>query len=107
MAPAIQDLRDALMTIHGPGSSAILVSRQPPLWANRMCAEGQMPVHDPPRRQRPVASTTCFAFAPRHRVPTVEQLLRQRTASCPDAYTFRIYSDTGARLLCWIEREHS
>ena len=71
VASAIQDLRDELMVSHGPGSSAVVVSHQLPIWVTRLSAEGKSLAHDPRNRQCSLASVTSFTFAPGQRVPTV------------------------------------
>ena len=71
VAGAIQDLRDELMLTHGPGSSAVVVSHQLPIWVTRLSAEGKMLAHDPRNRQCSLASVTSFEFAPGQCVPTV------------------------------------
>ena len=58
VAAAIQELRDELMTTYGPGSSAIVVSHQLPIWVTRLSAEGKRLAHDPRRRQCSLASVT-------------------------------------------------
>lgn len=90
MAAAIQDLRDELMRTHGPGSSAVVVSHQLPIWVTRLSAEGKKLAHDPRRRQCSLASVTSFAFAPGQRVPTVHYTepvkhLSQQAAALPGA----------------------
>ncbi len=90
MASVIQDLRDELMTTHGPGSSAVIVSHQLPIWVTRLSAEGKMLAHDPRRRQCSLASVTSFEFAPGQRIPTVDynepvEHLSQRAAALPGA----------------------
>lgn len=90
VASAIQDLRDELMLTHGPGSSAIVVSHQLPIWVTRLSAEGKMLAHDPRRRECSLASVTSFEFAPGQRRPTVHYTepvghLSQRAAALPGA----------------------
>lgn len=90
MAAAIQDLRDELMTTHGPGSSAIVVSHQLPIWVTRLSAEGKVMAHDPRRRQCSLASVTSFEFGPGQRIPTVQytepvEHLSKRAAALPGA----------------------
>ena len=90
MAAVIQELRDELMTTYGPGSSAIVVSHQLPIWVTRLSAEGKMLAHDPRRRQCSLASVTSFEFAPGQRIPTVHytepvEHLSKRAAALPGA----------------------
>lgn len=90
MAAAIQELRDELMLRYGPGSSAVVVSHQLPIWVTRLSAEGKMLAHDPRRRQCALASVTSFHFAPGQRVPTVSytepvEHLSQHAAALPGA----------------------
>ena len=90
VAAAIQELRDELMTTYGPGSSAIVVSHQLPIWVTRLSAEGKRLAHDPRRRQCSLASVTSFEFAPGQRIPTVHytepvEHLSKRAAALPGA----------------------
>lgn len=90
VAGAIQDLRDELMITHGPGSSAVVVSHQLPIWVTRLSAEGKMLAHDPRNRQCSLASVTSFEFAPGQRVPTVSytepvEHLSKHAAALPGA----------------------
>lgn len=90
VASAIQDVRDELMTEHGPGASAIIVSHQLPIWVTRRSAEGKMLAHDPRRRQCSLASVTSFEFAPGQHIPTVHYRepvahLSQHAAALPGA----------------------
>ncbi len=45
-----------------PGSHAVMVSHQLPIWIARLSAEGKSYIHDPRRRQCTVASVTTFRF---------------------------------------------
>lgn len=90
MASAIQELRDELMLKHGPGSSAVVVSHQLPIWVTRLSAEGKMLAHDPRQRQCSLASITSFEFAPGQYVPTVQyneplEHLSNQAAALPGA----------------------
>lgn len=90
MAGAIQDLRDELMRSNGPGSSAVVVSHQLPIWVTRLSAEGRQLAHDPRRRQCSLASVTSLEFAPGQRVPTVHysepvEHLSKQAAALPGA----------------------
>ena len=90
VAEAIQDLRDELMLTYGPGSSAVVVSHQLPIWVTRLSAEGKILAHDPRNRQCSLGSVTSFSFAPGQRVPTVSYAepvkhLSQRAAALPGA----------------------
>jgi broad specificity phosphatase PhoE len=90
VAEAIQDLRDELMLTHGPGSSAVVVSHQLPIWVTRLSAEGKKLAHDPRNRQCSLGSVTTFSFAPGQQVPTVSYAepvkhLSQRAAALPGA----------------------
>lgn len=90
MAEAIYELRDELMTVHGPGASAVVVSHQLPIWVTRRSAEGKQLAHDPRRRQCSLASVTSFEFAPGQRVPTVRYTepvahLSKQAAALPGA----------------------
>jgi|SRR5690625_3927070 len=90
VAEAIQDLRDELMLTYGPGSSAVVVSHQLPIWVTRLSAEGKRLAHDPRNRQCSLGSVTSFSFAPGQQVPTVSYAepvkhLSQRAAALPGA----------------------
>ncbi|HEY4578194.1 MAG TPA: histidine phosphatase family protein [Yaniella sp.] len=90
VAEAIQDLRDELMLTYGPGSSAVVVSHQLPIWVTRLSAEGKKLAHDPRNRQCSLGSVTSFSFAPGQQVPTVSYAepvkhLSQRAAALPGA----------------------
>lgn len=90
VAEAIQDLRDELMLTYGPGSSAVVVSHQLPIWVTRLSAEGKILAHDPRNRQCSLGSVTSFSFAPGQQVPTVSYAepvkhLSQRAAALPGA----------------------
>lgn len=90
MAGAIQDLRDELMTTYGPGSCAIVVSHQLPIWVTRLSAEGKVLAHDPRRRECSLASVTSFEFGPGQRIPTVHytepvEHLSKQAAALPGA----------------------
>ena len=90
VAAAIHDLRDELMLTHGPGSSAMVVSHQLPIWVTRRSAEGKLLAHDPRQRECSLASVTTFEFAPGQTVPTVHYTepvahLSQHAAALPGA----------------------
>lgn len=90
VAEVIHELRDELMLTHGPGSSAVVVSHQLPIWVTRRSAQGQRLAHDPRQRECSLASVTSFEFAPGQTVPTVHYTepvlhLSKQAAALPGA----------------------
>lgn len=72
MVEVVQRSRDAVVAADGPGSEAILVSHQLPIWVTRLATEGRPLVHDPRRRECTLTSVTSLVFEQGQAVPRVE-----------------------------------
>lgn len=62
MLEAARDARRRALEIGGPGSEAIMVSHQLPIWATRRSVEGKRLWHDPRNRECTLASLTSLVF---------------------------------------------
>lgn len=80
MMAAIRDHRDRALEIGGPGSEAVLVSHQLPIWVTRRAAEGKRLWHDPRHRECTLTSVTSLDFdgeslvAVRYAEPSIDLL---------------------------------